>query len=139
MMEGYATEASRLAADFGVQLNYSESSLHDLELILAQLRTKLPKLSSDAAGNDPAQKEIHAAARIWGAYLGETIRRLWGGEWGVETYPGSDAPVISVDIGGAKLFPVMKVYRRLTQGDGENVWNFYELVRERVSKASSKQ
>ena len=139
-MESYAAEALRLASGFGVSLNYSESSLQDLEALLAQLYQELPRLSSSTAGtNDPGQQQIDAAARVWGGYFGETIRRLWGGEWGVETYPGTAAAVISVDIGGAKLFPVMKVYRRLTQGEAENVWNFYQKVREKVPKGGNRQ
>jgi len=133
-MESYAEEAVRLAPHFGAKLDHSESSLQILEAVLGQLQNQLPKLSvSSEASKDPAQAQIEAAARIWGAYFGETIRRLWGGDWGLETYPGTVAPVISIDIGGAKLFPVMKVYRRLTQGEGENVWSFYQMVREKVS------
>ena len=134
MMEGYAAEAVRLGADFGVALDYSDASVQDLERILAELSEKLEKLlPSASATNDTAQAQLDVTARVWGGYFGETIRRLWGGEWGVETYPGSVAPVISVDIGRAKLFPVMKVYRRLTQGGAENVWDFYQMVREKLA------
>jgi hypothetical protein len=140
MMESYAAEAVHRASEFGVNLDYSESSLEALEQVLARLCKQLPRpASSDNSANDPAQRELDAAARVWGSYFGETIRRLWDGEWGIETYPGSLAPVVSVDIGGAKLFPVMKVYRRLTQGDGENVWKFYQMMREKVSKGSNRQ
>jgi hypothetical protein len=134
MMESYAEEAVRHAPQFGAKLDYSESSLQILEAILGQLQNQLPKLSVPGEGTkDPAQKQIDTAARLWGAYFGETVRRLWGGDWGVETYPGTVAPVVSIDIGGAKLFPVMKAYRRLTQGEGENVWKFYQMVRDKVS------
>lgn len=135
MMENYAAEAVRLAHDFGSELDYSERSLAVLEDILDRLSAKLAKPGT-AGVKDSAQEQIETASRIWGAYFGETIRRLWGGDWGVETYPGTVAPVISVDIGGAKLFPVMKVHRRLSQGESENVWKFYQMVREKVSSGS---
>lgn len=136
MMESYAEEAVRLAPQFGAKLDHSENSLQILEAILGQLRGQLPPLSPSTTGDkDPAQEKVDDAARVWGAYFGETVRRLWGGDWGVETYPGTVAPVVSIDIGGAKLFPVMKVYRRLTQGEGENVWKFYQMVRDKVSAA----
>ncbi|GEM_PF-382229 len=134
MMEQYAADAVRLAPQFGVALDYSESSLEALEHILDQLAGKRPISEAEPRSEDTMQKELDSVSRIWGGYFGETIRRLWGGEWGVETYPGTIAPVISVDIGGAKLFPVMKIYRRLTKGQDENVWRFYQMVRERVSK-----
>jgi len=140
MMEGYAADAVRQAALVGVRLDYSEASLEALEQILAQLRDEAsrPRPSGDS-GDRPTQQEVDAASRVWGGYFGETIRRLWGGDWGVETYPGTTAPVVSVDVGGAKIFPIMKVYRRLTQGDGENVWRFYQMVREKVSGQQARQ
>lgn len=135
MMESYAEEAIRRSVEFNANLDYSESSLERLEELLTRIREMLPSLSPSSGPNpDPAQRQVDATARVWGGYFGETIRRLWGGEWGVETYPGTVAPVISVDIGGAKLFPVMKVYRRLTQADGENLWTFYQMLREKVSE-----
>lgn len=134
MMEQYAAEAVRLAPEFGIMLDYSESSLEGLERILDQLADKLPNSEAEPPSEDSMQKELDSTSRIWGGYFGETIRRLWGGEWGVETYPGTVAPVIAIDIGGAKLFPVMKIYRRLTKGQEENVWRFYQMVRGRVSE-----
>ena len=132
MMQGYAAEAVRLASEHDAKLDYSEPSLRAVEAILAKMYS-----STGASPNeDPVQQKLDSTSRIWGAYFGETIRRLWGGEWGVETYPGTVAPVISVDIGGAKLFPVMKVYRRLTQGDAENVWEFYQMVRQKIASGS---
>src|SRR5579864_4293621 len=104
MMQGYAAEALRLASEFEVKLDYSESSLLELEAILAKIHSSAPRITITPSSNDPAQQKIDSISRIWGAYFGETIRRLWGGEWGVETYPGTVAPVISVDIGGAKVF-----------------------------------
>jgi len=134
MMEQYAADAVRLAPEFGVTLDYSESSLEVLERILDQLAGKFLSPEMEPSAEDSMQQELDSVSRIWGGYFGETIRRLWGGEWGVETYPGTIAPVISIDIGGAKLFPVMKIYRRLTKGQDESVWRFYQMVRARVSE-----
>jgi hypothetical protein len=140
MMENYAEDAVQRSGEFGATLDYSEGSLRTLETILGQISATLPKSDSQKTEvTDSAQEQIDAASRIWGGYFGETIRRLWGGDWGVETYPGTVAPVVSIDIGGAKLFPVMKVYRRLTEGEDENVWEFYQMVRERVASAGNQQ
>ncbi len=140
-MEGYAATAVQLAADFNVQLDYSEASLEELEGILERVAGQIPKgpPSRVQPGQEPAQEQLDRTSRVWGGYFGETIRRLWDGEWGVETYPGTVAPVISVDVGGAKIFPVMKAYRRLTQGEGENVWKFYQMVRVKISTATGRQ
>lgn len=140
MMEGYAGDAVRQASAFGVTLDYSEESLQVLEQILSRFHDELLSLSpASSSSDDPSEQGIDTSSRVWGGYFGETIRRLWGGDWGVETYPGTTAPVVSVDVGGAKIFPVMKVYRRLTQGDGENVWQFYRMIREKVSGQQPRQ
>jgi hypothetical protein len=135
MMQGYAAEAVRLASEHDAELDYSESSLQDVEAILAKMYSNLEKANLGTASprEGATHQNLDSASRIWGAYFGETIRRLWGGEWGVETYPGSVAPVISIDIGGAKMFPVMKVYRRLSQVDADNVWEFYQMVRKKIA------
>jgi hypothetical protein len=36
-------------------------------------------------------------------------------------------------IAGSQLYPLMKVYRRLTMGEPENVWKFYEKIRTKLS------
>lgn len=136
MMQSYAADAVRLASQFEATLDYSEPSLRELEAILAKIYPSSPRPSSNKSGDDPEQRKLDSTSRIWGAYFGETIRRLWGGEWGVETYPGTVAPVISVDIGGAKVFPIMKVYRRLTQGEADNLWDFYQMVRKKVARGN---
>lgn len=140
-MEGYAATAVRLAADFNVHLDYSEASLEKLEDIVQRIAAEI---SGDAPSGAPSaqeskQEQLDLTSRVWGGYFGETIRRLWDGEWGVETYPGTVAPVISVDVGGAKVFPVMKAYRRLTKGEGENLWKFYQMIRTRISMTSARQ
>lgn len=137
-MENYAIEAVLLASQFETPLDYSENSLQSLETILSRVATTLPK-PDDSAGDERVKETIDGASRIWGGYFGETIRRLWGGDWGVETYPGTVAPVVSIDVGGAKLFPIMKVYRRLTQGESEDVWKFYQMIRRKISNPCNKQ
>jgi hypothetical protein len=134
MMQGYADDAVRLAVNFGRRLDYSEASLSELERILASIHAQQPVTPTAPGDNNSTQ--LDSTSRVWGAYFGETIRRLWGGEWGVETYPGTTAPVVSVDCSGAKIFPVMKVYRRLTLGTSENVLDFYRMVREKLAQPS---
>ena len=84
MMETYAADAVRLAPDFNVQLDYSEASLERLEGILECVAAEKPQVAPPGpqASKDTEQARIDATSRIWGGYFGETIRRLWGGEWG---------------------------------------------------------
>jgi hypothetical protein len=49
-------------------------------------------------------------------------------------YPGGAVAVPAVDVRGSRLFPLMKVYRRLTVGEEEDLRAFYAMVTERLGK-----
>ncbi len=70
--------------------------------------------------------------RLWGSYLGEVLRRRYAGSWEMTPYPGGMAAVPAVDVRGSRLFPLMKVYRRLTMGEEEDLRSFYAMVTERL-------
>lgn len=125
MARAYAEEAVASARKFHAQLDFSENSLMELETILAQL-------AHNALGDD-----LSETCKIWGSYLGEVVRRRFGGEWSIETYPGKQFATLTLNVNGNKLFPSIKVHRRLTEGDGENVWEFYRMVKARLEKAKA--
>jgi hypothetical protein len=37
-----------------------------------------------------------------------------------------------LEVGGSRLYPTMKIYRRLTLGAAENVLSFYQMVASRL-------
>lgn len=47
-------------------------------------------------------------------------------------YPGGAVAVPAVEARGSRLFPLMKVYRRLTIGDEEDLRSFFAMVTERL-------
>jgi hypothetical protein len=49
-------------------------------------------------------------------------------------YPGGMAAVPAIEVRASRLFPLMKVYRRLTVGDEEDLRAFYAMVTERLGK-----
>ena len=143
MMRDYAEAAVELAHDFRVTLDYSESSLEGLEQILAQLHDERhamvgdPEAGRAETGQAPAasaqiEEQMVMMCKLWGGYLGEVVRRRWGGEWAMETYPGADFATLTLNVRGAKLFPSVKIYRRLSEGEPDNVWNFYQRVKEKL-------
>jgi hypothetical protein len=115
----YAEQAVTLARQYQANLDYSERSLRDVEAILAKL-----------AQNPP--EDLTETCKVWGSYLGEVVRRRFGGDWSIETYPGKEFATLTLNLGGSKLFPSMKIHRRLTQGAGDNIWSFYEMVKARL-------
>ncbi len=123
MIESCAAQAVQTAqAQFGFTLDYSDRSIQSLETILANI-------TLDTTNNDA----IEQAVKIWGSYLGEVARRSFGGAWELIQPPGRAAAVPTLVIAGSQLYPMMKIYRRLTMGEPENVLKFYEKIRDRLS------
>ncbi len=122
MMEGYALAAADLAArEFGQKLDFSSESIDALDDILV-LVSESPEL------------DVDFEVRLWGSYLGEVLRRRYAGAWEMTQYPGGVAAVPAVDLRGSRLFPLMKVFRRLTEGDEEDLRAFFSMVTERLGK-----
>jgi hypothetical protein len=44
------------------------------------------------------------------------------------------AAVPAIDVRGSRVFPLMKVFRRLTEGEEEDLRTFYAMVTERLGK-----
>jgi hypothetical protein len=129
MMQEYAERAVELARDFDVQLDFSENSVQELERILAQLHEEHRAFTAERKPEQAVEEQMVMMCKLWGGYLGEVVRRRWGGDWTMETYPGANFSTLTLNVRGGKLFPSMKVYRRLTEGPADNVWMFYERVR----------
>ena len=125
MVSAYAQQAVSLAHEFNAQLDYSENSLMEVETILARLSREMP-------ASKPSSDDVSEICKIWGSYLGEVVRRRFGGDWSIETYPGKQFATLTLSVNGNKLFPSMKIHRRLTEGEGENVWSFYRMVKTKL-------
>jgi len=125
MAGAYAEKAVAIAREFNARLDFSENSLLELETIVARLAVDMP------AGGAPAE-EIAEMCKLWGSYFGEVVRRRFGGDWSVETYPGKNFATLTLSVAGTKLFPSMKVHRRLTAGESDNLWSFYKMVKARL-------
>ena len=133
MMQDYAEKAVELARDFDVQLDFSEASVQALERILAQLHDE--HLAFTVGRSSPEQaveEQMVMMCKLWGGYLGEVVRRRFGGEWSIEKYPAGDFLIVTLNVNGARLFPSMKVHKRLTEGSSENIWTFYQSVRAKL-------
>lgn len=115
-MGAYAEEAVRLAAeDYGMTLDYSAESIPRLETVLA------------ARGPVP-EPEIEEATRLWGGYYGELFRRRYPAEWIMAVYPGGEMAMPALDVVGSHIYPLLKIFRRLTLGSGEDLAAFYAKV-----------
>jgi hypothetical protein len=81
-MQKLADNAVIAARDkFDVSLDFSESNLQQLEMLLQQAHERYKQTSS--SGNSP-NIPIENTIRVWGSYFGEVIRRSLGGDWIVD-------------------------------------------------------
>jgi hypothetical protein len=120
MMEGYANAAAELArTSFRQKLDFTSESIDALDEILVMV------------GESP-ELDLDFEVRLWGSYLGEVLRRRYAGSWEMTQYPGGITAVPAVDLRGSRLFPLMKVHRRLTAGEEEDLGAFYAMVTERL-------
>jgi len=128
MAGAYAEQAVLIAREFNATLDYSENSLMELEAIVAKLALDLPP---DGAPGE----ELTEMCKMWGSYFGEVVRRRFGGDWSISTYPGRQFATLTLTVAGNQLFPSMKVHRRLTEGEGDNLWTFYKMVKAKLETA----
>jgi hypothetical protein len=129
MVNSYAEQAVQAGRGSNALLDYSENSLMEVEAILARFALEMPPASASS-------EEVGEMCKMWGSYLGEVVRRRFGGEWSIETYPGKQFATLTLSVGATKLFPTMKIHRRLTQGEEDSVWSFYKMVKARLEAAS---
>lgn len=126
MMGAWAAEAVRIAAeDHGMNLDFSPDSIARLETVLAA-RSPVPPDQHDEA------------TQLWGGYFGEIFRRRYDCTWIMAVYPGqlnsgrSDAgtelAMPALDIRGSHVYPLLKVFRRITMGPAEDLGAFYARV-----------
>jgi hypothetical protein len=122
MMEGYARAAvERAASEFHQKLDFTSDSIDALDEILVLV------------GESP-ELDLDFEVRLWGSYLGEVLRRRYAGSWEMTQYPGGAVTVPAIEVRASRLFPLMKVYRRLTVGEEEDLSAFYSMVTERLGK-----
>jgi hypothetical protein len=120
MMEGYAQAAVEVAKEYCRQnLDYSADSINALDEIVVLL-------------SESPDIDLDFESRLWGSYLGEVLRIRYAGGWEMTQYPGGQVAVPAVDVRGSRLFPLMKVYRRLTIGEEEDLGSFYNMITERL-------
>jgi hypothetical protein len=131
MIRAYADEAVLVARkQHGITLNdLSASPAANTAVNAAANIATLERLLDGQAAVD-----LEFQSRLWGSYFGELLRLRWGGTWLLAPYPGTIESVVpTLEIAGSRLWPTMKVHRRLTLGSSESLTTFYRLVEQRLA------
>lgn len=124
MMQGYAKAAVQVAeSEYRRKLDFSPDSVNPLDEIVVLL-------------SESPDIDLDFESRLWGSYLGELLRSRYSGSWEMTQYPGGQVAVPAVDVRGSRLFPLMKVYRRLTIGEEEDLPSFFAMVTGRLGNPS---
>jgi len=123
--EAYAQDAvDHAKAAFDVDLDFSHESVERVEALLAQLHDALPRgFVSRLFRRGPSDEEVETMAKMYGCYVGEVIRRTAGGVWILD--PDTYLTLTKDD---ARVFPPMKVHKRLHNGPEDNVWAYFSVL-----------
>jgi hypothetical protein len=122
VMTWAATQAVSMAREVfhDPSLDYSEDSIERVEALMghcARLVTENPE-------------DLEDQAAIWGAYIGEVMRRHLHGEWTFSVDEASGAITFTLRIEHLALQPIDRVTKRLIGGPAHNLWSYYCSVRE---------
>ena len=108
----------------GVQLGYDEASFAQLDEIIEE----------GWGGEPPAM--LDTTALTFGSFLGESIRRLLGGEWSYDEDKGYH--LTQVGGVGMTLFPFDKVKKRFLNGDEDSLAFYYAKIKQVVEQERSR-
>lgn len=115
-----ADRAVQFAKGRGKVLDYSPESVKAVESLLGELHDlRVKQQLSDRDVNDHA---LH-----FGAYIGEIIRRKFGGSWATD-HPVAGPKSFPIHFLGGDSFPVGWCGKRILNGDEDNVWFKYQMV-----------
>jgi hypothetical protein len=107
--------------EFDVVLDFSPDSVESLESVLAQIHEL-------HAANPIPDAELNRHALKWGGYVGEVIKRVRTAEWKLDSDVGGDASLPIVYDDDSESFPVRWCYKRIINGDEDNVWHKFTLL-----------
>jgi hypothetical protein len=99
-------------------LDYSEGSIARVEALMghcARIVTQNPQ-------------DLELLATIWGAYIGEVMRRPLHGEWTLSIDEASGTITATLRIKHLALQPIDQVTKRLIAGSMHNLWSYYRSV-----------
>lgn len=108
-------------------LDFTPASLQAVENVLAQLHDVLQTAPPD---DRPTEQQIELAAKVWGVYVGEVVRRHMGGKWALSE------GVLQLEINDARLFPLRKVQKRLIDGPGDAIPFYFNAVKAQLASSS---
>jgi len=134
MMEAYSLDAIDFAkSNFKVELDYTGNSIAKIEGMAEKLYSDIPtNFIQKIFNKKPNEEEIDQICKMLGGYIGETIRKMKGGEWSFNQEISPGQLVIELKVGEISIFPINKVHKRLSNGAEDNLNSFYRVMLEQL-------
>jgi len=136
-MTAGAARAVELAGESKVLLDYSVESIEVVEQQLARLHNQIPKgFFARLIKKAPSESEIKLMSYTFGAYIAEVLKRQFGGVWSNESklHPGQEIPTFHLGGSGGEIWPQIKVEKRLRNGEEDNVWHYFQYLKQRQAQ-----
>jgi hypothetical protein len=119
---------------WSTELDFSKRSIEDVELILARMYESIPRRTYQKLfKKKPSPEQMATLSVAYGAYLGEVIRREFGGNWSKQDVTGEPALALVFEK-RHMIFPPAKIWKRLSNGEEDNIWTFYNLICEKLKE-----
>lgn len=118
-------EARRI---FGVYLTLDEAGIKSLNQLLSAMHDAMnPGRIARALGKKIPFPSSVLVANTFGAFLGETMRTILGGEWHFVEFGGQKLIALAFSSKDC-LFPTYKAGKQFMNGDEDSVWFFYKVA-----------
>ena len=121
-----AVKAGKL--EFGEALDFSSESLEGVERIMNKLHKQVKEAPAD---QKLTEEQITELSKRWGIYVGEVIRRYYGGQWAIV----DGTPDLA--LGGKNSSPLAKVRKRIVDGPMENLKYYFQSIMKQLSSQKS--
>lgn len=119
-MQKFAEEAVNIAHRYDVQMDFSVESLEKID-------QQLDLLSASYRAGKVKEADMGAGCLIWGAYVGEVIRKHHGGgEWS-EGPDGTGHGTYPLIVRNETLYPCRWCVERVQNGNSVSVWKQYQV------------
>jgi hypothetical protein len=107
---------------FGMGLDWSDESIRQVEQIAVALHENYKK-------SRPTAEQLAHFYKMLGSYIGEVFRKNHQAEWGWITLEGKRFP--GMQHKASSLFwPWGKAQNRIINGPEDNLWRYYQYLRE---------
>jgi len=129
-------DAKKSAKDiFETDLDFTVQSVEKLDNIANTFYNVVAKGGVKGIGGD---EMLWKASWLYGCFLGEVIRKRWGGMWLMDKDKPDDKNALILNVHGNSTFPVFKVAKRITNGPEDSLVHYYNVLEQLLTNSSNK-